>query len=156
MNHDAEVWDLNKSIKTEFMRTMLGKKLGQGVSRRVFELAFNLDMVVKIETNSGSFQNVMEWETWKDVQNFGKWSRWFAPCVEISPCGMVLLQKRAKPLPEDFSIPKLPSFLCDLKPSNFGLIGRQVVAVDYGLSNLARKALRSARLVAITKKQWAT
>lgn len=148
--------DWSKLDKEETLKALLGDKLGEGTARKVFAMAFNPDLVVKLETRAQSFQNVLEWEVWEDAQNHGKWSRWFAPCQAISPCGLVLIQKRARPLPEGYRPPRLPSFLCDLKPSNFGMIGKQVVAIDYGFHNFFRNGLRQARMRATNQKWRAT
>lgn len=153
MNCDALVSNLNLTVSHEALRALLGERLGGGIAREVYELAFADDLVIKFEQGAQSFQNVLEWEIWRDVAGT-KWQRWFAPCVEISPCGAVLIQKRAKPLRDGFLPKSLPSFFSDIKPENFGMVGRQVVAVDYALTYLNRDALRRARMRRTPRKEW--
>ncbi len=92
--------------------------IGFGMSREVFNSPLFPDCVVKVEDGDKSFQNVIEWNTWLRVKGT-KHSKWFAPCVAISPCGAVLLQKKTLPV---LKYPKkLPPFLGDTKTSNYGM-----------------------------------
>lgn len=145
----------SKFVQSEGLNVLLGHQLGEGQHRVTYECAFSDEYVVKVETGHQSFQNICEWELWKDARD-SKWARWFAPCVQISPSGVFLIQRRAEALPEGFLPRSIPSFFSDLKPENFGRIGRQVVAVDYGLSYLQQQAFRKARTRRTPRAAWRT
>lgn len=124
-------------ITSEFFKLFCGRFLGGGVGRGVYVLATDPDLVVKIETRDKSFQNVMEWEIWNDISSENlEVVKWFAPCHMISACGIVLIQSRTRPLEVEGYPAKMPSFFSDLKYQNFGMLEGQVVAHDYGYSNL--------------------
>lgn len=153
-NYEINVESLGSVTRTDLVRVLLGDKIGEGMSRAVYSMAFNPDLVVKLEDKSESFQNIQEWEVWKWAQD-SKWARWFAPCEAISPCGCVLVQRRASIFTASDRLPtELPSLFSDLKPGNFGRIGGKVVAVDYALSYLQRAGLRSTRMKAVRLKDW--
>lgn len=125
-------FDFGGLVTLDLQQLLLKEQIHAGISRRVFACGLNDDWVVKVEVNHSTFQNVIEYETWEYAKD-GPVERWFAPCLWISPGGRVLIQKRAKALPDNFKLPpRMPSFFTDLKPDNFGLIGRRLVAVDYG------------------------
>jgi len=108
---------------------ILGPYLGEGAGREVYEYAMNAKIVIKIEVYSRSFQNVSEWETWQGAE--GKMEDWLAPCLQISPCGLYMIQERTTPAltyPE-----KVPYFLGDTKIQNFGMFDGRFVCHDYGL-----------------------
>lgn len=117
----------------DLMNMMRGEKLGSGVARNVYVNALNTEQVLKFENAACSFQNIKEWETWRYWRHHEPVARWLAPCIDISPNGVVLIQARCEPLPASYKMPKtLPQFLTDLKRANFGLYKRRLVAVDYG------------------------
>jgi hypothetical protein len=59
-----------------------------------------------------------------------------APCTLISDNGIILLQKRTKPVPDSFKLPRrIPSILDDLKRDNWGLYKGKIVCTDYGRHN---------------------
>lgn len=125
--------ELTGKAKDDLADLICGKELGYGVARRVFEHKLAPTLVVKVEENAGSFQNILEWELWNVVKD-GPYAKWFAPCRHISPSGVVLLQDRVQPaakFPE-----RVPDFFTDLKIANFGTIGRQFVACDYGTAHV--------------------
>lgn len=125
---------MNEAYQDAF-NLLCGKLIGEGVHRRVFECRIRKDLVVKVEGEVGwhrSFANVTEMRFWSDHQFFDKVARWLAPCEYLSPDGLILLQKRVSPIVGLSELPKqLPSFLTDLKPSNFGLLDGRIVCVDY-------------------------
>lgn len=139
----------DNSISSDFFHLFAGGLIGRGQGREVYEHAFDPKLVIKIETGSGSFQNVMEWETWRDaaeMQNGA--SNWLAPCEAISPCGIVLVQRKTKPAkvyPD-----KVPCFLTDLKRGNFGMIGNRFVAHDYGVNLMCNEGLK----LKMQKAEW--
>lgn len=131
-------------INRELVRMVCGDFLGKGIARHVYIFLPHREWVVKIESGSGSFQNVIEWETWQDVRDT-KWAKWFAPCHFISPCGAVMLQTRTRPIGVKPRV--IPNFMSDLQEVNFGRIGKQVVCHDYAFNLLVRRTLSAGRLV---------
>ena len=133
----------DNTIARDVLYTLIkGDLLGTGVARQVYRCAFDSSLVVKIETTSRSFQNVLEWEAW-DAVRLTKYKDWFAPCVSISPCGTVLLQKYTRDLEPD-EVPKdVPNFFCDLKVDNWGFYEGRPVCRDYGRTLLMDKGLSS-------------
>jgi hypothetical protein len=140
--------------KHELWRLVCGDVLGQGVARTVYEHRLDPCLVVKVEEGVESFQNVAEWQAWQEVQHT-EFARWFAPCVAISPCGGVLVQRRttrAAVHPE-----RIPNFLSDTKLGNFGILrprdgeeAGRFVCHDYGLTRLMTVGL-TRRMV---KANW--
>ena len=128
------------SIARDFSHLIIGKRLGGGVSRDVYGMPPDNKFVLKFETGEGWFQNVAEWHIWQSVQHSPKYAKWFAPCIEISPCGLVLVQKRTTPVIGDLPT-HMPAFFTDFKPANYGRIGKNVVAVDYGRNLLSQTGL---------------
>jgi hypothetical protein len=124
---------------------LCGELIGEGSARKVYELRTNPDFVIKIETAGRSFQNVSEYETWQWVAG-GPLAKWFAPCQFISPCGLLLVQRKVEPLRIAELPPRLPAFLCDLKRENFGLLAKRIVCCDYGTAHSAIR-IASKRLV---------
>lgn len=77
-------------------------------------------------------------------------ARWFAPCKAISGCGRIMLQAYAEPLAAIALPAEVPAFFTDLKPSNWGRIGNQPVACDYGRTMLMSRGLTKA----MKKADW--
>jgi hypothetical protein len=147
--------DWGMTAKHDFIRLFLGKYIGSGQNRDVYEVSGDSSRVVKVELSPGNigsdFQNVCEWATWQEVRG-SPWEKWFAPCWKISDCGIALIQARTTPLPPERYPKVLPDFLCDLKPVNFGLYKGRVVVHDYGLNLFAVKALRHGKMIKVTKQ----
>jgi len=119
---------------------LCGKLIGEGIHRKVFECRIASQYVVKVEQELDwrCFANVNEMRFWTDHQYYRPVARWLAPCFQLSPDGRILLQHRATPVADKSELPKrLPSFLTDIKPENFGWIDKQLVCVDYALVNEA-------------------
>lgn len=126
---------------------LCGDVLGEGIHRKVFECSLDPTLVVKVETDEEhrSFANVSEHRNWSENEFYKPVANWLAPVVSISPCGLVMLQKRVTPLRDNELPAQLPAFLTDLKPANFGLFEGRVVACDYSflvtnISTRLRKA----------------
>lgn len=135
-------------VQTDVFRMLCGDHLGRGSAREVYECAYDPSLVVKIENRAGSFQNIAEWHVWQDAQFIEHAADWLAPCVKISPCGTVLIQRKtspAKSYPE-----RLPTWLTDTKRANYGLLGRRFVCHDYGVNLICNSGL-SKRL---RKVEW--
>lgn len=127
-----------------------GQLLGEGVSRKTFVCRFNDSFVLKVETPQvwRGFDNVREWEFWRDNQGNKAITKWLCPCQTLSPDGRILMQHRAQPLPSDYVMPeKIPEFLTDLKRENFGLYRGKLVCVDYALTIIKVSAK-------LTKAKW--
>lgn len=136
-------------LAREYRSILCGQQLGYGMSRVVYENKLDPTTVVKVETAARRFQNVKEWETWQEFQyGLGKF---LAPCVAISACGLILIQKRVEPLRKSEAPEKMPAFLTDFKLSNYGLYENRVVCCDYG-TNLAISTGTSARMTNVERR----
>ena len=126
-------------LHSDVFRMLCGELIGAGSGRAVYNCAYDETAVVKIEEGAGSFQNVTEWNLWQDAADMPHASAWLAPCVKISPCGIVLIQKRTKPASK---YPQtLPVWLSDTKRTNYGMIGRRFVCHDYGVHRMEHSGL---------------
>lgn len=130
----------NSTVERDFFNTLCGKRLGKGIGREVYECRLDPSLVIKIETGAGSFQNIVEWETWDEVVGT-EFEKWFAPCVSISGAGVVLVQKKTKVISSNKLPDKMPSFLGDFKQGNFGMYKGHICAHDYGRTRLMEKGL---------------
>lgn len=123
----------------DFANLFLGPQLGHGYTRWVYPLQFNISeqsitpepCVVKFEPGGDRFQNVIEWHVWNWVKGTPA-EKWFAPCVDISPNGTWLIQRRITKLAPDKYPKKIPAWFADTKYENFGLYKKHFVAADYG------------------------
>jgi len=127
-------------VDREFLEFICGPRLGAGMSREVFRYRIDPKYVIKIELEEFTFQNVAEMETWDNVK-FSPLAKWFAPIKAISGCGRFMLQQYAEPLASIALPAEMPAFFTDFKPGNYGRIGKQVVAVDYGRNLLSQTGL---------------
>jgi len=115
----------------EYKDILLGKKLGEGCYRNVYQCKLGYNLVVKVEKDEYDFHNIKEWNIWKEIE-YADICKWFAPCYHISPNGKILIQEkvefsRRKDYPE-----KIPSFFTDIQLANFGFIKDRFVCSDYG------------------------
>lgn len=131
------------AAQREALFMLCGEKLGHGSGREVYSCSCNPGWVIKIETNGGSFQNVIEWDTWSWAKTLPQ-RKWFAPCYYISPSGVVMLQAKTETARRHTLPTKMPAFMSDFKLENFGWIGKQFVCHDYGISWAARRGMSSA------------
>lgn len=144
------------TLHNDFRDFILGKKLGQGISREVYLSAQDDKCVIKVEQgNNKMFQNVGEWIVWHGSADNKAVNRWLAPCLDISPCGLFLTQARVEPITmkKAKTIKKLPAFFTDTKIENFGLYKGRVVACDYG-TLAAATWWRGAARVTLRKADW--
>lgn len=121
----------------DMFNLICGDKIGSGAYRDVFECRLRPDVVIKVEQSRTwrEFSNVDEYNLWLNYAYCKQVARWLAPCEYISPDGRVLIQKRTKPLTSWDEIPdKLPAFLTDLKPANFGKLDNKIVCHDYAMT----------------------
>lgn len=124
--------DMSKDVLNELAQFVLGKRLGSGMSREVFTHPFDETKVIKVENSAGNFQNVAEWQTWQTYNFCPDVARWLAPCHAISHSGTFLIMDRARDLLPKEIPEKLPDFLTDHKPENYGILNGKVVCRDYG------------------------
>lgn len=140
-------------VKNDLLRLLVGKCIGHGASRNVYLSNTDPNVVVKVETPAWSFQNIAEWDMWHSVKGT-KWEKWFAPCINISPCGMVLLQAKTHPMPPELAPKSIPNFFTDIKFGNFGLLNGRPVVHDYGYNRCHSLAISSGRMRKVDKKEW--
>ena len=143
---------MHKPTATDAFNMLAGAKLGSGCYRDVFECKIRPDLVVKVEIprDSGyrTFANVAEMKFWDDHEFTPEVKKWLARCEFLSPDGLILLQERVTPATEiDLArMPnKLPAFLTDRKPDNYGWTkdGR-FVCCDYAMT-IKNPSLRMTR-----------
>lgn len=129
---------MEKVIAVDAFNMLCGDKIGSGVHRDVFVCKLLPEMVVKVETNTGyrDFPNMREMKFWCDHQHLPEVAKWLAPCTYLSPDARVMLQRRVLPILDDELPEKLPAFLADIKPDNFGRLEGRIVCVDYAIINL--------------------
>ena len=121
-------------VVADIITMLCGKHLGDGVYRTVYEYNPDPRYVIKLE-RPASFCNLSEHMIWDEVEGLIgdlAWvKKWFAPCKWISPNGRVLVMQ--KTYQKSIDVPKkVPEFLWDAKPDNFGWIGSNYVCHDYG------------------------
>jgi hypothetical protein len=135
-------------VSADVLRLMVGEPIARGCSREVYALPGRPDAVLKLETDAGSYHNILEWELWREVQD-GPWAKYFAECIAISPSGTGLIMARTAPVAE---IPaSRPKWLQDVKPDNFGsLPDGRVVCHDYSITWLIRANLSKMKTVRTT------
>ncbi|WP_237133800.1 hypothetical protein [Pseudohongiella sp. O18] len=135
------------AISADMFDFICGPQIGFGISRATYECQLFPDCVVKIEYDGEYHQNILEWQAWRHVMAT-ELAKWFAPCLFISPCGKILIQKRTKELkryPE-----KIPAFFTDTKNNNWGSYKGHPVCHDYGCNLLMEKGMTKA----MRKAHW--
>lgn len=126
----------NHIVLYEFLRCMTGDLIGEGSFRYVFDNPFNKNEVIKIDMSETN-QNTVEFDLYQTVEKIPELEKWFAPIVGMSPCGRVLIMKKADMNRSINDYPKeIPSFMFDVKKGNFGFIGKRFVCIDYGYNLL--------------------
>lgn len=141
------------------LHTIIGKLIGRGVDRQVYECPLCPDLVVKIDIG-GRFANVEEFRIWQGAKgNYA--AKFLAPCALISSDGNILFQHKTYALDAitfAAAAPKtIPWFLTDTKIDNWGrLPNGQIVCHDYS-SNLFQRDLPMFEGKLKTKKpEWRT
>lgn len=121
---------------------MAGDLIGKGMSRKVYEFLPDKKLVLKVEISGNNFQNVREWGIWNELSRWNPMSKWFAPCEDISPNGIYLLQRKVQQIPQEEYPKQVPVFFTDIKYSNFGIIyekgKKRFVCYDYGTFEVTR------------------
>lgn len=132
MSYDDLAERFNGTIPRDFLDTFIRPELiGRGIAREVYAVRHIKGLVCKIELEAGSFQNVMEFNIWDELQHT-EHAKWLAPVEFISACGTIILQARTEPLTHSKYPAKIPSWLTDTKYQNFGLLNGKFVCHDYG------------------------
>lgn len=143
LDEDQEVW-------LDAFNMFLGQRLGRGQNREVYELKFDPDYVVKIEKGPRiHFQNILEWATWNTVAG-SKYEKWFAPVKAISHEGRLLIMRKTEDVRASELPDSMPTWMCDFKPENFGMLDGKLVWRDYGKSNLEWNGLSNR----LKKVRW--
>lgn len=126
---------VDPKISEDALNLLCGDLLGEGIHRKVWTCRIRPDLVVKVEDENNDwryFANAREMQFWCDFKDYKPVGKWLAPCEYLSPDGRVMLQRRVNALAPDYALPeKMPTFLTDFKRENFGLLGGQLVCVDY-------------------------
>lgn len=125
------------TMPIDLFHFMCGNRIGQGIAREVYVFKPDPELVIKFELGTHDFQNVTEWQVWMAAPVPAQ--RWLAPCHDISPNGKILLQARVTPWLGD-PPRKHPRWMDDMHLGNWGTYRGRPVAVDYGRTNLFRKA----------------
>ncbi len=148
---DVRIKGASKSI----LGLLLGKRLGEGCFRAVFEYALDPTLVVKVQYDNHqegqrgltyghmSFANIVEWHTWCRLKDTGL-AKHFAPCHHISADGKVLIQARTEPIRKFRKDDVLADFFADVKPDNFGRLNGKLVCHDYALHGLTKLGIHEA------------
>lgn len=120
------------------------RKLGQGVSRKVFDLGDGTVLKVCINPDSFAGNNLSEWQTWQRVKGT-EWEEHFSECIAVSETGEWLIQRAIESPFEDVSHDQWSEWyrtigkrigaelgIGDLHPGNVGIdIYGNVKVIDY-------------------------
>lgn len=128
----ADTIDSGPTIRYDLMNMFVGELIGSGAYRNVYASARKRSEVIKIEQGSRCFSNIRENDLWWNVINRDDLNKWFAPVVDISPAGTVLIMKRTMPVAMSEMPKKIPNFFSDLKIENWGRYKGRIVCHDYG------------------------
>lgn len=127
----TNAWNLPHVVWTDWLQSLIGDKLGDGVAREVYVSQIDPTLVIKLELTRTSFQNITEWKVWQDLKGTTE-AKFLAPVTWISDSGSVLMMKRTTPMPPGKEPKLLPKWMSDFKRANFGMLGNKVVCHDYG------------------------
>lgn len=127
-----------------------GKVLGAGIHRKVGVYELDKTLVLKVATDAPNI-NLLENEVWQMVEHTDL-AKWFAPCVEVSPSGIFLLQKRIEMRPKSEYPNMIPSFFTDTKYSNYGWIDGKFVCCDY--ANVLSTSMSHKWSARLKKAEW--
>lgn len=113
----------------DFSDFFLGNCIGTGCSRSVYEYRIDPKYVVKID-RTNLFNNVTEWDIYHNLKD-SPLGKWLAPCIALSSCGRVMLQRKTIPIKFAKLPVMVPSYFADTKLQNWGRIGNNIVCHDY-------------------------
>lgn len=147
------IFDEGQRLRDSALALLVGKKIGGGATRNVYELLHIPNLVIKIEYASKRFCNVAEYDIWTTVKGT-KFERFFAPVVDIDVWAGALIMERTQPITEaefDAELKRLPSFMCDVHWANFGRLNGKIVCHDYGYHNAIFNAVKEAKTLPLKK-----
>lgn len=125
----------NFPVAIDLVTTFIGKKIGYGCYRDVYQYNLNDKYVIKLERENTDC-NTVEYLLWNEIRglcgNLAWVKDWFAPVNWISPNGKILVMEKTIERPNKKKPSKIPKFLWDVKEDNFGWIGNKYVCHDYG------------------------
>lgn len=142
MNNKIEVYQdiaKNELMTMELMNMILGKYLGRGIHRMVFEYALDKRYVVKLD-DSDVGANFLENNVWQHIQ-YTKYAKWFAPIKSISSNGVIMIQAKCGKLEKNEYPKKVPAFFTDTHFDNFGKLNGRPVCFDYAATLLLEKGM---------------
>lgn len=106
-----------------FDKVSRGEMIGEGMSRRVYEINLTESVVLKVAKDSKGIQdNRDEYRIWQIVSDYDEESKWFAPSLLLSECGEFLIQARTEKPKESILGNNIPVFFEDAKAENWGLM----------------------------------
>jgi hypothetical protein len=128
--------------RDQTLRHELGGWLGTGSSRQVYGSRTRPDIVIKIGYGPAGVQhNMHEYLLWDMFFNHIEEAyRFLAPCLEISWCGSILIQKRTAPVSTDQFTSlrdKMPDWWWDIGVNNVGILDGYLVMHDYAACDFA-------------------
>jgi len=138
--NELDLFKNDYTLLSDFIDFFCGKCIGEGESRSVYEFRLDNTLVIKIDRiddlkGRRGFNNVSEYELYNNVKDdYPKIAQFMAPCISISKCGKVMLQKKTRPLTdkEKKLLPKkIPALFTDIKLENWGMLSGKFVCHDY-------------------------
>ncbi len=158
INISHEEIDLFKNdwhLFADMVDFILGKNLGNGETRKVYQCGFDRAVVVKVESPHKEhgivFDNVHEFTIWTNInKRMPEYAKYLAPCVRISGCGRLLIQKMTTPIAKNQLPKKIPYFLADTHINNWGMLNKRVVCHDYANTFIFTKLIRNK----LIKPEW--
>lgn len=131
-----QITNNHPNINNDIIAAIIGKPLGEGLSRNVFEYNLNPEKyVIKLETTNYR-SNASEIILWNEIQGLKgplSWVKdWFAPILWHSPNSLVLVMERTYQDPNRKKPDRIPSFFQDVAERNFGWLNNKFVCHDYG------------------------
>ncbi|CAL4868120.1 hypothetical protein MMA231_02394 [Asticcacaulis sp. MM231] len=122
---------------------LLGRIIGRGVNRTVYDWIGRDDVVIKVQNRLPCRANYTEWLLYNQMRGAPALKTLFARVWALSDTGHYLVMERLAPLPEDALLPPFPTFLTDRKRENFGLSPAGVKCLDYSEIDLASTLIRA-------------
>lgn len=128
---------------------VVGGFIGSGTFRDVYYYRPDTNCVLKVETGAQSFTNIQEWRIWEYYKKrpLGKL---LAPCLDISPCGVYLLQAHATDIVGPELPTEVPALFTDMTPTNWGIYKKRVVCRDYANMTF----MKNADTTTMRKADW--
>jgi len=119
----------------------LGKKIGEGAHRVVYEYLPDPEWVAKVlKAGDGNAKEIEHFAMLKA----NKLGHLVAPCRRLGKDPDVILMVRAERAEfEEGEMVKVPLFFPDFKPDNYGMLGGRLVAIDYERMEAPTGCMRS-------------